>query len=176
MRFKSILSAVTGALLLSALGFGSPAQAASRASAALQAEIDSLVKGGAEQIGPALVQWRGGAVVYDLDQKLDARANAARNARLAPAATVHNCPSGYFCFYDAQNYGGRRVQYRDCYEQALPENFTSNVTSWVHNKSSGIVQPYWIGGDILWTEYPNSSSSNVGSANNDLMYGFLCHT
>jgi hypothetical protein len=89
---------------------------------------------------------------------------------------VHNCPSGYFCFYDAQNYGGRRVQYRDCYEQALPENFTNNVTSWVHNKSSGVVQPYWVGGDILWTEYPNSSSSNVGTADNDLMYGFLCHT
>jgi hypothetical protein len=34
-----------------------------KASAAIQAEIDSLVKGGAEQIGPAMVQWRHGAVL-----------------------------------------------------------------------------------------------------------------
>jgi hypothetical protein len=157
------------ALVLSTIPFASPAQAAAGVSAGVRAEISALVKGGAEQVGPTTVQWRGGAVVYDLDPSHDAKL-------AAPAATVHGCPAGYFCFYNGANYAGRRVQYRDCYEQGLPANFTSNVSSWVHNRSTGIVQPYDALGDVMWTEHPNSSSSYVGDENNDIMIAFFCHT
>jgi hypothetical protein len=167
MRSKFVMPVFAALAALVVLLAGSPAQAAPSATTpALEREIAGLVHSGATRIAPTQVAWNHGTVVLDL----------APSRVVQPAATVHGCPSGWFCFYDAANYGGRRLQYQGCYTQGFPDSFFMKTTSWVHNKSSGIVQPYDALGDVRWNEYPNSSSSNVGSFDNDIALGFYCHT
>jgi peptidase inhibitor family I36 len=147
-----------------------------QASASVRAEVDTLVQRGATRISPTVVSWHDGSVILDLAPVADKSSSVA-----APSATVHNCPAGWYCFYQYSDWGGRRLQFHDCSSQGIGQSFYDydfefKTSSWVQNRSNGVVSPYEATGDALWNEYHNSSSSRVSADVDNAATGFTCDT
>lgn len=105
---------------------------------------------------------------------------------LAPMTTSYRdgCPyndtTGWTCFYQNVDFnhnscggggscgdGGRMLEFATCGAQDLSAyGFSDQTTSWVNNTSS-YVTVYDANNSLLWSESPGSSSSYVGSADND---------
>jgi glyoxylate carboligase len=99
--------------------------------------------------------------------------SASATVGAVPLATIHGCPAGWYCLYDDINWNagtnGRRLQFQSCnVTQNLTDfGFNDDASSWVNNTSHSVQVFKDIngGGGVLWTSPPNSSSSFVGSAN-----------
>jgi hypothetical protein len=92
-----------------------------------------------------------------------------------PQATIHGCPSGWFCFYKDAGFGGRRVQFSSCGLQNLTDfGFNDQASSWVNNTGSSVdvFKDVNGGGGRLWHEPAHSESSFVGSGANDKASSF----
>ena len=107
-------------------------------------------------------------------------------ATLSPLTTSYRygCPytatTGWTCFYQNIDFnhnscsgsgtcgdGGRMLEFSTCGTQDLSTyGFSDQTTSWVNNTSS-YVTVYDVNNSLLWSESPGSSSSYVGSADND---------
>jgi transcriptional regulator with XRE-family HTH domain len=79
--------------------------------------------------------------------------------------TLYGCQSGWYCFYPATGFGGRRVSFRDCGgRQSLEDyGFGMQASSWV-NTTPHTVFVYDAAGTLLWKEEPRSASADVGAS------------
>jgi hypothetical protein len=79
--------------------------------------------------------------------------------------TLYGCQSGWYCFYPATGFGGRRVNFRDCGGRQSLENygFGLQASSWV-NTTPHTVFVYDAAGTLLWKEEPRSASGDVGAS------------
>jgi len=80
--------------------------------------------------------------------------------------------SGWYCLFEHQNYGGRRLRFRDCcYFQYLSNyGFANKATSWRNWLYTNNDMRVWDSGPspdvLLWcSDY--GSNPNVGTADND---------
>ncbi len=164
-RFSSLLALVTGALCAALL-----AAPAAAAPTGVQAEIDAVIaQHGGKQISATEVSWNGGAVVLSVVMPHG-----------VSAAAVEGCADGAYCFYQHQNFGGRKLTFRDCTVAGLRQNlydygFDNMTTSWVANKSLRLVDVFHGTNTRLWQERAHAKSSNVGTADNDKADWFRCY-
>jgi hypothetical protein len=132
-----------------------------------------------------------GALPTDSDSRAEAGRQTAPGrpgaaAGLAPLTTSYRygCPynatAGWTCFYQNIDFnhntcggggacgdGGRMLEFASCGTADLSAyGFSDQTTSWVNNTSS-YVTVYDANSTLLWSESPGSSSSYVGSADND---------
>jgi len=128
-RYATLLAALALTLLGTALPSPAPAQPAEPGDD-VQAQIDAQLKAfpGGVQTGPYEVSYDNGGFVITF-----ARSDLA-------TAGVADCPRGWFCFYDAVNFGYPRGKLSDCGWQDLARWGWSNRTeSAQYNISSGSV-------------------------------------
>jgi hypothetical protein len=121
---------------------------------------------------------RVGNEVFYNNGRVALRFDLARVAKLqgkaAPdsAAIDFICSEGWYCFFEHINYGGRRLSFRDCcYFQYLSNyGFQNKASSWRSNLNNNDVR-VWNSGPspdvLLWCSDTQSTSSNVGTADND---------
>jgi hypothetical protein len=133
---------------------------------------------GAVQIQSDAVAWEDGNVVLHIPAAQDG---------LVDKASWHGCPEGWFCFYQHDQFRGRRLQFRDCPSGGKSQwlrnyGFHNQTTSWVVNRSLSFVNvndddytPQWPNGRNLWNADAWSSSSNVGNDANDKADWFICY-
>jgi hypothetical protein len=163
-RLIGLLTVMTSAVLAAALT-AAPANAAPSA----QAQIDAVIaEHGGKQISATQVAWQGGAVVLDV---------AAPDVGMI---AVEGCANNAYCFYQHQNFGGRKLTFRDCTSAGLRQNlydygFENLTTSWVVNKSLRLVDVFHGSNTRLWQARGHSKSSNVGTADNDKADWFRCY-
>jgi hypothetical protein len=142
-----------------------------------RAEVAEVLKlHGGVQISENQVAWDDGKVVLTIPD--EAHPENDREAR----ASWHGCPKGWYCFYQHQNWGGRKLQFSDCpsggKSQWLTDyGFGNQTTSWVVNRNLNFVNvnDEDNNGWNLWNEDGNSASSNVGAADNDQADWFICY-
>lgn len=141
------IAAATLAAMLAA-----PAQAAtSDARADVQQQVDQqITRYGGVQTGPGEVSYRAGTV----------------KLLIGAAPADQTCASGWYCFYQYKDYGGRKLQFQDCGSTQYLTNygFGNKTTSW-KNASKHTIYTYnnaTTPPTSLWTEEPNSASANVG--------------
>jgi len=137
---------------------------------------------GGVQINKDQIAWNNGTVVLTIPSEPQPAAQDSKGP--IALATVHGCPSGWFCFYQDINFNantaGRRLQFSDCSSGGTAQfltdyGFGNQTSSWVVNKSLGFVDVIDSETDSdLWFESGNSSSSWVGSAANDRADWFIC--
>ncbi|WP_165975724.1 peptidase inhibitor family I36 protein [Actinomadura rubrisoli] len=94
-----------------------------------------------------------------------------------PAAQA--CVANTYCFYDGANFTGRKLTFRDCggWQYLTDYGFGNKTSSW-HNKSKNNVQVYDEEASPrkqLWSEQPDASSVNVGSAAYNKADSFLTY-
>jgi len=79
--------------------------------------------------------------------------------------TLYGCESGWYCFYPATDFGGRRMNFQDCGGRQSLENygFGQQASSWV-NTTPHSVFVYDSAGTLLWKEEPRSASADVGAS------------
>jgi peptidase inhibitor family I36 len=173
---------LTLALLTAFLGLAvtTSADAQPQAASSVQSQIAQLLHAhpGGVQISPTQIAWHGGSVVLTL--------SAAGSRTVTPNTTWHGCPSGWYCFYQNidfnQNTSGRMLQFQDCTPGGTIQYFSTygfrnETSSWVVNRSLNFVNVNDTEtGYNLWNEPGNSSSSWVGSANNDRADWFICYS
>lgn len=137
----------------------------------IQSKIDAILAAspGAQQISESEVSWHDGTVVLSFPSSA------------APQATFpYQCPKGWYCFYQHENFGGRMLKFSACSSsgetQSLADyGFAKQTTSWVNNnRNRTLVDVYDQSGNLLWWETTGRSSSNVGAADNDKAYYFTC--
>lgn len=148
----------------------------------------------AKQISNHEISWNDGAVILTIPSDEDmlpskedlAGRPAAASEPVEPLATVHGCPSGWYCFYQHRDFKGRRVQFRDCTSdgkvQLLSDHeFQNETSSWVVNRRLKYVDvrdydpsPRFPRGRPLWEEAAYSQSSWVGREWNDSADWFIC--
>ena len=150
----------------------------------LQAHPDGL------QIAENKVAFDNGKVVLTLPDE-NGESTAAGDQSPGPtllsfSSSVHGCPNGWYCFYENDKFRGRRLQFRDCSSGGTTQSlanygFDNQTTSWLVNRSVGSIEVYHVtvakngsGVTELWREEAYSSSSNVGTANNDKADSFTC--
>jgi hypothetical protein len=140
--------------------------------AGLQRQIDKQMAKtpGGKQIGVNQVAWRGGKAVMTFPLPGEKQARAV-NEPLGTLGTA-NCSYLWTCLYEHSNFDGRRLTWSDCnFENLANWGFNDQTTSWHNNQSRGTqTHVYnWTGSSWaqLWVSTAPSSSSNVGSANND---------
>ncbi|WP_371575374.1 hypothetical protein [Streptomyces sp. NBC_01314] len=138
----------------------------------LQRQIDKqmAVTPGGEQIGVNQVAWRDGKAVMTFPLPGEKKARAVNEPR--GTLGTPNCSYLWTCLYEHSNFDGRRLTWSDCnFENLSNWGFIDQTTSWHNNQSRGTqTHVYnWTGSSwaLLWTSTAPSSSSNVGSANND---------
>lgn len=131
------------------------------------------------------VSYDGGAVdlvfpLPDADQQSASASSAKRKHHRRPVAriaSVQGCPSGpfrsdYYCFYADRNFGGRRLQFKDCANDATHARqyfatyaFRNEASSWVNTTNNYIsVYDYDPGYGGLWTELKDQQSAAVQSS------------
>ncbi|WP_344892204.1 peptidase inhibitor family I36 protein [Actinomadura meridiana] len=81
------------------------------------------------------------------------------------------CPSGWYCFYESKNFGGRRLQFRDCGGTQYLTNygFGNQTTSW-QNTTKHTVYVYDNAATpptYMWTEEPTTAALQVGETFDD---------
>lgn len=161
---------------------------ASEADLSLDAQIASLLlqHPDAVQVDERSIGWDDGKVVLVLPEdgvsitSAPASGAAANEESISPMvyAPVHGCPDGWYCVYEAANFGGRRLQFSDCTRNDLGDyGFRDRTSSWVNNGSRTIQVMDDLNNAIdkvLWTMAPRSSSSYVGDGANDRADYFRC--
>ncbi|MFC6884240.1 MULTISPECIES: peptidase inhibitor family I36 protein [Actinomadura] len=119
----------------------------------VQAQINTQLRDhpGGRQLDAHRVAYKGGSVVMTF-----------------PAATraATPCPTGWYCFYQYKNFGGRMLQFRDCggTQYFTDYGFKGKTTSW-RNTTGHLVITYEQDTDpirLLWRELARSESSFVG--------------
>jgi hypothetical protein len=102
-------------------------------------------------------------------------------------ADVYGCPSGplvpdWYCFYQDISFGGRMLEFKDCSNSGLRQNFSdygfrNETSSWVNTTNNVVdVFDFAPGGDnLLWIEAPGSGTDYVGNANNDRADYFITY-
>lgn len=94
-----------------------------------------------------------------------------------------SCPGGvtvtdYYCFYQYRNYDGRRVQFTGATEFGYASNygFNNGTSSWVSRDVDCVVSAYdgTSFQTAMWRQPENSTSSFVGTANNNKMSSWSC--
>ncbi|WP_433227373.1 peptidase inhibitor family I36 protein [Actinomadura formosensis] len=120
----------------------------------VQQQVDDQIRSyGGIQTGPSEVSYKGGDVKLIIAKK--------------QAAGTANCPSGWYCFYQYKDWGGRRLQFKDCgSNQSLTDYGFGNLTTSWHNNSKNTVEVYDKSVDpfeTLWRELPHSHSQFVGT-------------
>ncbi|OEJ24875.1 hypothetical protein BGM19_26130 [Streptomyces agglomeratus] len=189
MRTRTKLAVTATAGAMAVLGLAGPTSASttleakiasevkqaglSRSEAAgLQKQIDQQLATtpGGEQTGVNEISWRGGKAVMTFPLPGEKRARAV-NEPLGALGTP-NCNYAWTCLYEHANFDGRRLTWSDCnFENLANWGFNDKTTSWHNNQTRGTqTHVYnWTGSSwaLLWTSTAPSSSSNVGSANND---------
>lgn len=187
MRAKLTVTATAGAMAV--LGLAGPTSAsttletkiASEAKqaglsksevAGLQKQIDKQLATtpGGKQTGVNQVSWRGGKAVMTFPLPGEKQARAVNEP--AGALGTPNCSYAWTCLYEHSNFDGRRLTWSDCnFENLADWGFNDKTTSYHNNQTRGTqTHVYnWTGSSwaLLWTSTAPSSSSNVGSANND---------
>ncbi len=144
-----------------------PVEAGASIDTSLQGQMQRILAEhpGGRQISDHQVAWNNGSVVLTLPA-------SGQDARAA-AASVHNCPAGWFCFYADLNWGGRKLQFSDCSPGGVTQyltdyGFGNQTSSWVVNRSLKFVNVNDNEtGYNLWNESGNSPSAWVGAAAND---------
>jgi hypothetical protein len=154
-----ILSATTRILAATTITGGAlvgvPGTALSATPTPVQTQVDQQLRTypGGVQTGPGEVSYNGGAVKVVIPD--DSRAAAAA------------CPGGWYCFYENNNLGGRRLQFRDCGGTQYLTNygFGNQTSSWqnttkhtVYAYDNAVTPP-----THLWTEEPTSEVVSVGA-------------
>lgn len=99
-----------------------------------------------------------------------------------PLGAAWTCPHGvgakdYYCFYQYSNFNGRRVQFTGATSADYASNwgFNNGTTSWASWDVDWTVRAYdYAGGPHLWTEVEKSSSSHVGSTNDNRLSYWTC--
>ncbi|MGW0560788.1 peptidase inhibitor family I36 protein [Streptomyces sp. NPDC003016] len=189
MRIRSKLAVTATAGAMAVLGLAGPTSASttleskiasevkqaglSKSEAAgLQKQIDKQLATtpGGKQIGVNQIAWRGGKAVMTFPLPGERQARAVNE----PVGTLGtpNCSYAWTCLYEHQNFDGRRLTWSDCnFENLANWSFNDKTTSWHNNQTRGTqTHVYnWSGSSwvLLWTSTAPSSSSYVGSANND---------
>ncbi len=104
----------------------------------LQNEVDDVIEMyGGKQISDNEVTLANGSDILTIEDK---NQQPPRENWIG-ATNRHNCPNGWWCFYDYTNFGGRRLQFSDCSTQKLSDYGFNNVTSsWVNHSSRKISQ------------------------------------
>lgn len=146
-----VATAIAGTALIGTAGTafaGAP-------SPSVQAQITQQLRAfpGGTQSGHNEVAYKGGSVKVVIPQP---------GQRLAP------CPNGWYCFYQNKNYGGRRLQFRDCGDSQyfVDYGFRNQTSSW-QNRTRHTVEVFDEDVDpwkLLWTMNPGAESIDVGSA------------
>jgi hypothetical protein len=141
-----------------------------------QAQIDRILRRhpGGVQMSDHEIAWDDGAVMLVLptDQA---------SFCFPGSGCVHGCPSGWYCFYQYRDFGGRRLQFRDCSRggtiQFLTDyGFGNRTSSWVVNRSLNFVNVNDSdSGRNLWNEHSHSVSRYVGSAADNKADWFICY-
>ncbi|GAA4235602.1 hypothetical protein GCM10022254_43200 [Actinomadura meridiana] len=160
MRISHVARAGTASAAAVTLLTASPAQAAPEgAGTNVLRQVSQVVAEhpGARQTGPGTVTFDNGAVL----------------TIPAAGATAGLCASGWYCFFQNTNYGGRKLSFRDCGATGLWQfltdyGFGNSTSSWQNfTKHTVLVydqdtQPP----STLWTENPSGESTNAGGADN----------
>lgn len=141
-----------------------------------QAQIDRVLRRhpGGVQISDHEVAWNDGSVVL-------AFPTVQESLCFPGSGCVHGCPSGWYCFYQYRDFGGRRLQFRDCSRGGTTQfltdyGFGNKTSSWVVNRSLNFVNVNDSGsGRNLWNEHSHSVSRYVGSANDNKADWFICY-
>ena len=164
LRIRSFVVAALAAVAAVGLlaGPAAASEADTTAAPSVQQQIDAQLRAapGGVQTSANEIAWRDGAVVMTFPN--------VQQGEFTTLA-VANCPSGSFCFWDAANFEGRRLQFSDCGRQDLGDyGFRNRATSW-QNTTASRVNVYQSDAidDLLWTMAPRGRSANVGAADND---------
>jgi Peptidase inhibitor family I36 len=163
------------------------------ADTAIGAQMQALMEKypDAEPISDHELAWNDGSVVLSLPaDEGDAPVGVDKEALCVlgqGSCAVHNCPSGWYCFYQNDKFGGRMLKFRDCPSgggtQYLTDyGFENKTTSWVVNRKLSLLNVNDQDGNRgfppgfnLWNAHSYSQSSNVGSTNNDRADWFICY-
>ena len=182
-NWKSRISGAGLLLILSVFVAQSMPALASSTSPSIQDQINQVIAAhGGTQISPNQVAWNDGAVILTIPSSQAATPTPSPKAQAAAVAPAirSNCPTsgGWFCFFQDINYGGRMLQFRDCFTQYFANyGFAGQASSWDNPSNErnlnvfSSAPPYSF---YLWSETHNSRSSWVGSANNDRADYFDC--
>lgn len=158
-RLVTLVTGLTAALAIAAGAAPASAAPADPGSGTVQAQIDRQLRltPDGTQISANQIAWRDGTVIMTFPSD-----------DIAVQGTA-DCPAGWFCFWADAGFEGRRLQFSDCGQQDLGDwAFRNKTSSWQNTTGSRVeVWQYDLINDKLWTEQPRSSSSWVGSANND---------
>ncbi|WP_282205395.1 hypothetical protein [Kitasatospora fiedleri] len=111
---------------------------------------------------------------------LSADAEPAEGAAALASVDWHGCPSSllggdWYCFYEHENFGGRRLQWQDPHCSAAINfgdfGFRDQATGWVNTTSNRIIgvqddlgNGNWVN---LWDEDYRTMVANVGPSLND---------
>lgn len=166
----------------------------------LQQEINEVLAktDGGVQISANEISWEGGSVIMSFPlpgetiappsseaaQELQAKSanvqpsKAGRAAATAEAAAADNCPTevfgnDWYCFYQYNNFGGRRLQWNAQHAGKFyfsKYDFVNRTSSW-SNKGSLLIRVYGrtVSGkdssctNRLWDEPGHSHNANLGS-------------
>lgn len=170
------INAVVLVLAMALLGLtvaGSPAVAQPSAQASLQAQAAQILHDhpGGVQISPTQIAWQNGAAILNLQTPTHGDT----------ASIIFNgCPSGYYCFFEFQNYTGRMLQLSTCNSTAIyfsDYGFQDLTSSTVVNRSINYLNVYEqlspSGWNYLWSDVSYAAQSYVGATNDnraDLVY------
>lgn len=155
----AIAQVTTRALIAVAVGAAAVTGLAGTASAdgsSVQEQVNAQLRQypGGVQTGPNEISYKGGRVTVTIPAQ--------------GAAAANPCADGAYCFYEEENFGGRKLTFRDCggTQYLTDYGFGDQTSSWESRTTSTVevfdedVLPW----DLLWTEVPGAASSRVGTA------------
>ncbi|RFS84884.1 hypothetical protein D0T12_15350 [Actinomadura spongiicola] len=168
-RLAAILAAFAAAVALLATGGATVAAAAPDPT---QQKIDRILAQapGGTQTSKNTIAWQNGDVVMTLP--------TGKNATAAPAP----CPDGRFCLYEAANFGGRSVSFRDrlCDNRVVnltAFNFNDVTSSWANNTDFDV--DVWaaigLGGARLFQMFSFTESMGLTRNINDQASSLNCY-
>ncbi|TMR38173.1 peptidase inhibitor family I36 protein [Actinomadura geliboluensis] len=155
---RAVTLTATAAMATAAM-LAAPAQASTSNTQDVQRQVDQVVAEhpGARQTAPGTITFGNGAVLT-----------------IPAAGTAAGvCTSGWYCFFETANYGGRKLSFHDCgaaglWQYLTDYGFGNAASSW-QNYSINTVLVYDQATQpptTLWTENPGAESTGVGSADN----------
>ena len=165
-KISALLLAMVTALLSFTVA-GPPAAAQPSARSSLQAQATRILHDhpGGVQISPTQIAWHNGTVILNLQ-------TPARGA--SPNTSFDGCPSGYYCFFEFQNFTGRMLQLSTCNSTPIyfsDYGFQNLTSSTVVNRSIYYLNVYEqlspSGWNYLWSDVSYSAQSYVGTTNDN---------
>lgn len=163
MRKINALVLVLAMALLGLTVGGPPAVAQPSAQPSIQAQAAQILHDhpGGVQISPTQIAWHNGTVILNLQ-------TPARGA--TPNTSFDGCPSGYYCFFEFQNFTGRMLQLSTCDSTPIyfsDYGFQNLTSSWVVFRNIYYLNVYEqlspSGWNFLWSEPAYAAQSYVGT-------------